>query len=207
MYSYSYSNLDRLKWLDETLKKGSLFALDDEPPLRSYHLWKKARDKEALRKSDQMHQTCKKSSLAMTHKLDGMIELPKLQPKKTYDEDLVSENQYQFYGSTYSKNPTCLRILLGYPLDLFLGDEVENPSPQSTPQVLPSSEEYTPLVTYPKEVEETLGAPMAVEHLDETQLEDLGLNTCNNGIPLSFREVLSVDELEPQPQPYQIVHP
>nr|GEW03686.1 hypothetical protein [Tanacetum cinerariifolium] len=207
MYSYSYSNLDRLKWLDETLKKGSLFALDDEPPLRSYHLWKKARDKEALRKSDQMHQTCKKSSLAMTHKLDGMIELPKLQPKKTYDEDLVSE-------IVMVKMPSCMSFLgctnaYDDPIGNLdkMGDEVENPSPQSTPQVLPSSEEYTPLVTYPKEVEETLGAPMAVEHLDETQLEDLGLNTCNNGIPLSFREVLSVDELEPQPQPYQIVHP
>ncbi|GJZ40151.1 hypothetical protein Tco_0586714 [Tanacetum coccineum] len=36
-------------------------------------------------------------------------------------------------------------------------DKVENLNPQSTPQVLPSFEEYTPPVTYPEEVEETLG--------------------------------------------------
>nr|GEX01072.1 hypothetical protein [Tanacetum cinerariifolium] len=35
-----------------------------------------------------MHQTYEKSSLAMTHKLDDMIELPKSQPKETYKEDL-----------------------------------------------------------------------------------------------------------------------
>ncbi|GJV86339.1 cytokinin dehydrogenase 3-like protein [Tanacetum coccineum] len=58
-----------------------------------------------------------------------------------------------------------------------------------------------PLVTHLKEVEETLGTPMEVEPLDETQLEDLGLNTCNHDIPLSSREVPSFDEPEPQPKP------
>ncbi|GJV89028.1 hypothetical protein Tco_1532966 [Tanacetum coccineum] len=56
-------------------------------------------------------------------------------------------------------------------------------------------------MTYPKEVEETIGIPIEVEPLDETQLENLGLNTCNHGIPLSSREVSSFDEPEPQPQP------
>ncbi|GKA60074.1 hypothetical protein Tco_0759387 [Tanacetum coccineum] len=56
-------------------------------------------------------------------------------------------------------------------------------------------------MTYPEEVEETLGTPLEVEPLDETQLEDLGLNTCKHGIPLSSRKVPSFDELEPQPQP------
>nr|GEV05704.1 retrotransposable element Tf2 [Tanacetum cinerariifolium] len=79
--------------------------------------------------------------------------------------------------------------------------KVENPSPQSTPQVLPSFEVYTPPVTYPKEVEETLGTSIEVEALDETQLEDLGLNTCNHDLPLSSMEVPSFDEAEPQPQP------
>nr|GEV12856.1 UBN2 domain-containing protein [Tanacetum cinerariifolium] len=90
----TYSNLDKLICLAETLKKGSLFELDSEtnkPPLRPYQLWKKARDEEALRKSYQMHQTFEKSSLAMTHKLDDMVELPELQPKKTYKEDLECE--------------------------------------------------------------------------------------------------------------------
>nr|GEW73258.1 hypothetical protein [Tanacetum cinerariifolium] len=41
---------------------------------------------------------------------------------------------------------------------------------------------------------------MEVEPLDETQLEDLGLNTCNHDIPLSYREVPIFDEPEPQPQ-------
>ncbi|GKD12729.1 hypothetical protein Tco_1197136 [Tanacetum coccineum] len=80
-------------------------------------------------------------------------------------------------------------------------DKVENPNPQSTPQVLPSFEEYTPPVTYPEEVEETLGTPIEVEPLDKTQLEDLGLNTCNHDIPLSSREVPSFDKTKPQPQP------
>ncbi|GKB05983.1 hypothetical protein Tco_0834216 [Tanacetum coccineum] len=80
-------------------------------------------------------------------------------------------------------------------------DKVENLNPQSTPQVLPSFEEYTPPVTYPEEVEETLGTPIEVEPLDETQLEDLGLNTCNHDIPLSSREVPSFDKTKPQPQP------
>ncbi|GJS76578.1 retrovirus-related pol polyprotein from transposon TNT 1-94 [Tanacetum coccineum] len=46
---------------------------------------------EARRKSDQLHQTFEKSSIAMTHKLDDMIELPKSQPKRTCNEDLKCE--------------------------------------------------------------------------------------------------------------------
>ncbi|GKD73418.1 hypothetical protein Tco_1331700 [Tanacetum coccineum] len=80
-------------------------------------------------------------------------------------------------------------------------DKVENSDPQSTPQVISSFEEYTPHVTCPKEVEETLGTPIKVEPLDETQPEDLGLNTYNHDIPLSSREVPIFDEPEPQPQP------
>ncbi|GJQ97393.1 hypothetical protein Tco_0008532 [Tanacetum coccineum] len=80
-------------------------------------------------------------------------------------------------------------------------DKVENPNPQSTPQVLPLFEEYTPPATYLKEVEETLGIPIEVEPLDETPLEDLGLNTCNHDIPLSSKKIPSIDEPEPQPQP------
>ncbi|GKB21220.1 hypothetical protein Tco_0855143 [Tanacetum coccineum] len=80
-----------------------------------------------------------------------------------------------------------------------MGDEVENPSLQSTPQVIPSFEEYTLLVTYRKEVEETLGTPMEVEPLDQTKLEDVGLN--NHIIPISYKVVPIFDEPEPQPQP------
>ncbi|GKE51313.1 hypothetical protein Tco_1486469, partial [Tanacetum coccineum] len=80
-------------------------------------------------------------------------------------------------------------------------DKVENPNPQSTQQVLPSFEEYTPPMTHSEEVEETIGILMEVEPLHEPQLEDLGLNTCNHDIPLSSREVPSFDEPKPQPQP------
>ncbi|GKC90205.1 hypothetical protein Tco_1150854, partial [Tanacetum coccineum] len=80
-------------------------------------------------------------------------------------------------------------------------DKVDNPSPQSTPQVLSLFKEYPLPVPYPEEVEKTLGTPMEVEPLDKTQLEDLCLNTCNHDIPLSSREVHSFDEPEPQPNP------
>ncbi|GKG12987.1 hypothetical protein Tco_0349947, partial [Tanacetum coccineum] len=80
-------------------------------------------------------------------------------------------------------------------------DKVENTVPQSAPQVLPSFEEYTPPVTYPEEVEENVGIPMEVEPLNKTQLEDLGLNTCNHDSSLSSRGVPSLDEPKPQPQP------
>ncbi|GJY45168.1 hypothetical protein Tco_0433381 [Tanacetum coccineum] len=83
----------------------------------------------------------------------------------------------------------------------MIEDKVDNTSPQSTPQVLPSFKVYTPPVTYPEEVEETLGTPMKVEPLEETQLKDLGLNTYNHDIPLSSREVLGFDKPDPQPQP------
>ncbi|GJS58750.1 hypothetical protein Tco_0653534 [Tanacetum coccineum] len=39
-------------------------------------------------------------------------------------------------------------------------DKVGNSDPQSTPQVLPSFEEYTPPVTFSEEVEKTLGTPI-----------------------------------------------
>ncbi|GJY69295.1 hypothetical protein Tco_0472277 [Tanacetum coccineum] len=115
-----------------------------------------------------MHQTFEKSSLAMTHKLDDMIKLPKWQPKKTYEEDLECE-------IVMVKMPRFM-AWLGFTdaCDEHIGS---------------------------LEVEETLGTPIEVEPLEEKQLEDLGLNTCNYEIPLTFREVPSVDEQGPQPLP------
>ncbi|GKB15812.1 hypothetical protein Tco_0849735 [Tanacetum coccineum] len=77
----------------------------------------------------------------------------------------------------------------------------KNPKIQSTPQVLLSFEEYTLLVTHLKEVEKTIGISIELEPLHEPQLEDLGLNTYNHDIPLYSREVPSLDEPKPQPQP------
>nr|GEU41377.1 ribonuclease H-like domain-containing protein [Tanacetum cinerariifolium] len=76
-------------------------------------------------------------------------------------------------------------------------NKADNPSPQSTPQVLSSFEVYTPPMTYPKEEEETIGIPMEVEPLDHTKLEDLGLNTCSHDLFLNSREIPSIDEPEP----------
>ncbi|GJV17650.1 hypothetical protein Tco_1362973 [Tanacetum coccineum] len=152
---------------------------------------------ETLRKSDQMHQTFKKSSLAMTRKLDDMIELPKSQAKRTYKEDLECE-------IVMVKMPKCMSWLAyDEPIgDLdMIEDKVDNPNPQSTLQVLLSFEVYTPPVTHPKEVEETIGIPMKVEPLDHMKLEDLGLNTCSHDLFPSSREFPSVDKLEPQPLP------
>ncbi|GJX99168.1 transposase, MuDR, MULE transposase domain protein [Tanacetum coccineum] len=135
---------------------------------------------ETLRKSDQLHQTFEKSSIAMTRKLDDMIELPKSQPKRTYNEDLECE-------IVMVKMPKCMAWLDDEPIgDLdMMEDKVDNPSPQSTPQVLPSFEVYTPPVTHPKEVEETIGISMEVEPLDHMKLEDLGLNTSTHDLFLS----------------------
>ncbi|GJU31632.1 hypothetical protein Tco_1175221 [Tanacetum coccineum] len=103
------------------------------------------------------------------------------------------------------KIPKCMSWLDAYDepigdLDM-IEDKVDNPSPQSTPQVLPSFEIYTLPVTYPEEVEETLGTLIEVQPLEETQLEDVGLNTFNHDIPLSSGKVPIFDESEPQPQP------
>ncbi|GKC21873.1 hypothetical protein Tco_1024023 [Tanacetum coccineum] len=80
-------------------------------------------------------------------------------------------------------------------------DKVDDSCPQSNPQVLPSFKVYTPPVTHPEEVEETVGIPIEVEPLDHTKLEDLGLNTCSHDLFPSSREFPSVDEPDPQPLP------
>ncbi|GJY83862.1 hypothetical protein Tco_0497238 [Tanacetum coccineum] len=87
---------------------------------------------------------------------------------------------------------------LDNPPNIIFEQEVENLNSQSTSQVLPSIKEYTPPVTYPEEVEKTLGTPIEVEPLNETKLEEVGLN-CNDNTPLSSREVPSFNGLEPQP--------
>nr|GEX33442.1 hypothetical protein [Tanacetum cinerariifolium] len=125
-----------------------------------------------------------------------MTELPKLQPKETYNKDLECK-------MVMVKIPRCMQWLDTYDdpigdLDM-IEDEAENPSPLSTLKFLPSFEIYTLPVTYPDEVEIILGTPMEDEPLDQTKLEDVGLN--NHIISLSSKEVPSFDEPKPQPQP------
>ncbi|GJX71173.1 hypothetical protein Tco_0308344 [Tanacetum coccineum] len=80
------------------------------------------------------------------------------------------------------KIPKCMAWLDDEPIgDLdTMEDKVDNPSPQSTPQVLPSFEVYTPPVTHPKDVKETIGTLIEVEPLNETKLEEVGLNGIND---------------------------
>ncbi|GJS49515.1 hypothetical protein Tco_0599636 [Tanacetum coccineum] len=77
-------------------------------------------------------------------------------------------------------------------------NEVGVTSPESTTQILPSFEEYTLPMTYPEEVEKTLVTLIEVEPLNETKLEEVGLN-CNHKTPFSSREVPSFDGPEPRP--------
>nr|GEW06134.1 hypothetical protein [Tanacetum cinerariifolium] len=144
-----------------------------------------------------MHQAFEKSSLAMTRKLDDMIELPKSQPKRTYKDDLECK-------VVMVKMPKCMSWLTyDKPIgDLdMMEDKVDNLSPQCTPQVPISFKVYTLPMTYSKEEEETIGIPMEVEPLDHMKLEDLGLNTCSHDLFPSSRKFPSVDELKPQPLP------
>nr|GEZ76564.1 hypothetical protein [Tanacetum cinerariifolium] len=70
----------------------------------------------------------------MTLKLDDMIEFPKSQTKRTYNEDLECE-------IVMVKMPKCMTWFDDEPisdLDMMV-DKVDNPSPQSTPQFLPSA--------------------------------------------------------------------
>ncbi|GKB47291.1 hypothetical protein Tco_0898044 [Tanacetum coccineum] len=126
---------------------------------------------------------------------NDMIELPKSQPKKTYNKYLKCE-------MVMVKVPRYMSRLDAYDEPIVhlnvMEDEAENPTPQSTPQVLPSFEVYTQPVTYPEEVKETIGIPMEVEPLNQTQLEDLGLNTCSHDLSFSSKEIPSVNEPEPQ---------
>ncbi|GJV87104.1 hypothetical protein Tco_1531042 [Tanacetum coccineum] len=113
------------------------------------------------------------NSLALNHKLDELIESLNSLPKETNEEDLAKH--------TFREQQD-----LGF----------ENTNFES--QAPPSFHVYTPHVTYPEEVEETIGIPMEVEPFDQTQLEDVGLNTSSHDLFLSSREILNVDEPEPQ---------
>ncbi|GKD09515.1 hypothetical protein Tco_1189200, partial [Tanacetum coccineum] len=128
-------------------------------------------------------------------------------PTSTISDQTISNFKAQLVGNEVVrvKIRKCMSWLDAYDepigdLDM-MKDKVDNPSPQSTPQVLPSFEVYTQPVTHPKEVEETIGIPTEVEPLDHTKLYDLGLNTCSHNLFLSSRELPSFDEPKPQPQP------
>ncbi|GJY16436.1 hypothetical protein Tco_0386858 [Tanacetum coccineum] len=98
------------------------------------------------------------------------------------------------------KIPKCMAWLDDEPIrDLnTMEDKVDNPSPQSTPQVLPSFEVYTPPVTHMEEVEKTIGILIELEPLDHMKLEDLSLDTRTYDLFLSSKGFPGVYEPEPQ---------
>nr|GEV51014.1 zinc finger, CCHC-type [Tanacetum cinerariifolium] len=63
-----------------------------------------------------------------------------------------------------------------------MDNEVGVTSPESTIQTLLLFEEYTPPVTYPEEVNKTLGTSIEVEPLNETKLEEGVYSYYNSGI-------------------------
>ncbi|GJZ73919.1 hypothetical protein Tco_0638065 [Tanacetum coccineum] len=83
------------------------------------------------------------------------------------------------------------------PTSAISDETIANPNAQIVGDDMVRVQEYTPPVTYPEEVEKTLGTPIEVEPLNETKLEEVGLN-CNYNTPLSSREVPSFDGPEPQ---------
>ncbi|GJR35116.1 hypothetical protein Tco_1210800 [Tanacetum coccineum] len=133
---------------------------------------------ETLKKNDKLHQTFEKSSISMTPNLKTQLV-----------ENEVVRVKIPKYMAWLDDEP--IRDLN------TMEDKVDNPSPQSTPQVLLSFKVYTPPVTHLEEVKETIGIPMEVETLDHMKLEDLSLDTSTHELFLSSKGFPSVDELEP----------
>ncbi|GJW29632.1 hypothetical protein Tco_0046507 [Tanacetum coccineum] len=84
------------------------------------------------------------------------------------------------------------------PISAISDETIAYPNAQIVGDDMVRVQEYTPPVTYPEEVEKTSGTPIEVEPLNETKLEEIGLNY-NHNTPLSSREVPSFDGPEPQP--------
>ncbi|GJT52447.1 hypothetical protein Tco_0978604 [Tanacetum coccineum] len=152
-----------------------------------------------------------KNMLVEDGKFTFPVDFVILEMKEDIGTKSITFNMDSAMKHSYSNDDTCFSIdvideILEEDFDAVLDegdldimeDKVDNSSPQSTPQVLPSFEVYTPPATYLKEVDETIGILMEVEPLDHTRLEDLGLNTCIHDLFLSSREIPSVDEPEPQ---------
>ncbi|GKA01879.1 ribonuclease H-like domain-containing protein [Tanacetum coccineum] len=120
----------RYHFIKEQVEKGivELFFVGTEYQLAGLFTKALSEDREDLRESDQMHQTCENSSLAMTYKLDDMIELSKSQPKKTYKDDLECEfvmvKMPREIPSFDLPKPQPQPLPNCPPLDIILGDEI-----------------------------------------------------------------------------------
>nr|GEX24724.1 hypothetical protein [Tanacetum cinerariifolium] len=124
-------------------------------------------------------------------------------PTSTISDETIANPNAQIVGNDMVRVhvPRCMALLdYGEHVDSLstMDNEVGVTSPKSTTQTLQSFEEYTSLVTCPKEVEKTSGTPIEVEPFNETKLEEVGLN-CNHNTPFSYGKVPSFDGPELQP--------
>nr|GEU97856.1 reverse transcriptase domain-containing protein [Tanacetum cinerariifolium] len=128
--------------------------------------------------------------------------MPSEQPTSAISDKTTANPNAQIVGGDMVRVqvPRCM-VWLNYDehVDslITMDNEVGVTSLKITTQTLPLFEEYTQPMTYPKEVEKTLGTSIEVEPLNKTKLEEVGLN-CNHNTPFSSREVLSFDGPEPQ---------
>ncbi|GJW83709.1 hypothetical protein Tco_0156854 [Tanacetum coccineum] len=136
----------------------------------------------------------KKNKFTKIKKITRYPDTEDLEPLNGHEFSKADTEKASFHAPKFVSPNLVQTITETSSLDMMR----KKPNPQSSPQVLPSFEESTPPVTYPDEVEEIIGIPIEVKPLDETPLEDLGLNTCNHDILLSSKEIPSVDEPEPQ---------
>ncbi|GJW07232.1 hypothetical protein Tco_1569655 [Tanacetum coccineum] len=140
----------------------------------------------------------KKSRVKKIEKITRYPDTEDLEPLNEckFSETLTKKASFHTPKSVSPKSLCVKHVRTIFPSPPLVRERVT--SPESTTQTLPSFEKYTPPVTYPKEVEKTLGTPIEVEPLNETKLEEVGLN-CNHNTPFSSREVPSFDGPEPQP--------
>nr|GEX76490.1 zinc finger, CCHC-type [Tanacetum cinerariifolium] len=126
-------------------------------------------------------------------------------PTNAISDETIANPNAQIVGDDMVRVhvPRCM-ALLNYDEHVdslsMMDNEVGFTSLESTIQTLPSFEEYTPPVTYPKEVKNTLGTLIEVEPLNETKLEEVNLN-CNHNTPLSSRTWRRRHDLRATPSP------
>nr|GEY60948.1 hypothetical protein [Tanacetum cinerariifolium] len=162
--------------LDELIESVKSIPMETNEDNLAKHEYHEQQDLVFQNKDFKSHETTKETFRQLEHS-DQISEKDsyKLEHEFEMAREGVKILRFKFglYSKTHDKH-------IGE-LDKMV-DEAENLSPQSTPQVLPSIKVYTPPVTYPEEVEDTIITRLEIEPLDHTILEDLGLNTCSPDI-------------------------
>ncbi|GKE19769.1 hypothetical protein Tco_1431281, partial [Tanacetum coccineum] len=166
---YNYSSVDRVKWLDDNIQKDVLmFQQHQDESL--YDAWTRF-------KSGNLRVLSAEEAWETN---EDCVQCDKQwkNPTRTISDQTIANLKAQLVRNEVVrvKIPKCMSWLDAYDepigdLDM-MEDKVNNPSPQRI--------------------------PMEVEPLEHMKLEDLGLNTCSRDLFLSYREISSVNEPEPQ---------